>query len=82
MVISDKGQIRNFAVTPAKVDDREPLKNESSLRAVFGKLFAGKGYISRKPTLFLFTDGLYLITGIRNNMKKTASCANPPSLKR
>nr|WP_244278825.1 transposase [Pedobacter suwonensis] len=28
------------------MDDREPLKNERFLKAVFGKLFADKGYIS------------------------------------
>jgi hypothetical protein len=71
IVISDKGEILNFAVTQANVDDREPLKNESFLRAVFGKLFADKGYISQKLTEILFTDGIHLITGIRNNMKNS-----------
>jgi hypothetical protein len=71
IVISDKGEILNFAVTQANVDDREPLKNESFLRAVFGKLFADKGYISQRLTEILFTDGIHLITGIRNNMKNS-----------
>jgi hypothetical protein len=71
IVISDKGEILNFAVTQANVDDREPLKNESFLRAVFGKLFADKGYISQKLTHILFTDGIHLITGIRSNMKNS-----------
>lgn len=71
IVISDKGEILNFAVTQANVDDREPLKNESFLRAVFGKLFADKGYISEKLNQILFTDGIHLITGIRNNMKNS-----------
>lgn len=69
IVISDKGEILNFAVTQANVDDREPLKNESFLKAVFGKLFADKGYISQQLTHILFTSGIHLITGIRNNMK-------------
>lgn len=71
IVISDKGEILNFAVTQANVDDREPLKNESFLRAVFGKLFADKGYISQKLSEILFIDGIHLITGIRNNMKNS-----------
>ena len=71
IVINDKGQILNFAVTQANVDDREPLKNESFLRAVFGKLFADKGYISQQLARILFTDGIHLITGIRNNMKNS-----------
>jgi hypothetical protein len=43
IVINDKGEILNFCITQANVDDREPLKNESFLRAVFGKLYGDKG---------------------------------------
>jgi IS5 family transposase len=50
IVINDRGEVLNFAITPANVDDREPLKNESFLKAIFGKLFADKGYISDKLT--------------------------------
>lgn len=71
IVISDKGEILNFAVTQANVDDRQPLQNESFLRAVFGKLFGDKGYISQKLTEILFSNGIHLITGIRNNMKNS-----------
>jgi hypothetical protein len=42
IVINDKGEILNFCITQANVDDRESLKNESFLRAVFGKLYADK----------------------------------------
>ena len=59
----------NFCIPQANVDDREPLKNESFLRAVFGKLYADKGYISEKLEQLLFVDGVHLITNIRNNMK-------------
>jgi hypothetical protein len=69
IVINDKGEILNFAITQANVDDREPLKNESFLKAVFGKLFADKGYISEKLTQILFVNDIHLITNIRNNMK-------------
>ncbi|WP_262918125.1 transposase [Pontibacter sp. E15-1] len=41
------------------------------MRAVFGKLFADKGYISQKLTDILFTDGIHLVTGIRINMKNS-----------
>ena len=71
VVINDKGEILNFAITQANVDDREPLKQESFLRAVFGKLFADKGYISHQLTEILFVDGIHLITGIRSNMKNS-----------
>jgi hypothetical protein len=69
IVINDKGEILNFAITQANVDDREPLKNENFLKAVFGKLFADKGYISEKLTQILFVNDIHLITNIRNNMK-------------
>ena len=71
IVINDIGEILNFCITQANVDDREPLKNESFLRAVFGKLYADKGYISEKLQQLLFVDGVHLITNIRNNMKNS-----------
>jgi hypothetical protein len=71
IVINDKGEILNFCITQANVDDREPLKNESFLKAVFGKLYADKGYISEKLQQLLFVDGIHLITSIRNNMKNS-----------
>ncbi|WP_462265937.1 IS982 family transposase [Mucilaginibacter sp.] len=71
IVINDKGEILNFAITQANVDDRQPLKNESFLQAVFGKLFADKGYISEKLTQILFISDIHLITSIRDNMKNS-----------
>lgn len=71
IVINDKGEILSFCVTQANVDDREPLKNESFLKQIFGKLFGDKGYISEKLTQLLFVDGIELMTNIRNNMKNS-----------
>lgn len=71
IVINDKGEIISFAVTQANVDDRNPLKNEGFLRAIFGKLFGDKGYISEKLQKLLFIEGIELITNIRNNMKNS-----------
>jgi hypothetical protein len=71
IVINDKGEILNFCITQANVDDREPLKNERFLKAVFGKLYADKGYISEKLQQLLFVDGVHLITNIRNKMKNS-----------
>ena len=39
------------------MDDRDPLKNESFLKGVFGKLFADKGYLSKELVRLVFTDG-------------------------
>ncbi len=71
IVINDKGEILSFCVTQANVDDREPLKNESFLRAVFGKLYGDKGYISKKLQELLFVDGIHPVTSIRNNRKNS-----------
>ena len=76
IVINDKGEILNFAITQANVDDREPLKNERFLKAVFGKLFADKGYISQKLAQILFINDIHLITNIRNNMKNCLMSVN------
>lgn len=65
---SDCGELLNIALTPGNVDDRTPVPE--LVKALFGKLFADKGYISQ--ALFehlLETFGLQLITGIRKNMK-------------
>ena len=69
LVINEKGEILSFTITQANVDDREPLKNEGFLKGIFGKLFADKGYISKKLADILFVDGVHLITQLRNNMK-------------
>ena len=69
IVVNDKGEILNFVITPGNVDDREPLKDPNFLKNIFGKLFADKGYVSKKLFETLFVDGIKLITGLRNNMK-------------
>lgn len=71
IVINDRGEILNFTITQANVDDREPLKNERFLKAIFGRLFADKGYISEKLANILFVNDVHLITSIRNNMKNS-----------
>jgi len=69
LLINDKGEILNFVLTQANVDDREPLKNHKFVDKIKGKLYADKGYLGKDLTEILFMDGLHLITSIRNNMK-------------
>ena len=38
-------------------------------KKLFGKLFGDKGYISSSLFETLFSNGIHLVTGIRNNMK-------------
>jgi len=71
IVINDKGEILNFTITQANVDDRTPLKKKSFLDKIYGKLYADKGYVGKDLMQLLFTDGLHLITHIKNNMKNS-----------
>jgi len=69
LIVNDKGEVLNFVITQANVDDREPLKNDRFIQAITGKLYADKGYISKELTEMLFIDGLHLVTSIKKNMK-------------
>jgi len=69
IIINDKGELLDFVITQANVDDRAPLKKENFLKKIFGSLYADKGYISKQLSALLFNEGLHLVTGIRNNMK-------------
>ena len=62
-------EILNIMFTATDVNDREPLKQDSFLNNIEGKLCADKGYIDK--TLFenLFLNGIQLVTKIKNNMK-------------
>lgn len=71
ILINDKGEILNFTITQANVDDRSPLKKKSFIQKIYGKLFADKGYIGKDLMQLLFADGLHLITNIKNNMKNS-----------
>lgn len=68
IVLNEVGQIVDFQITQANVDDRTPLK-ENLLKRIWGKLYGDKGYVSRALAEALFTDGIHLVTGIRKNMK-------------
>jgi len=68
LIFNDRGELLNLMLTPGNVDDRKPVPH--MVRKLFGKLFADKGYISKK--LFeelLRTFNIQLITGLRSNMK-------------
>jgi hypothetical protein len=69
LIINDKGEIISFVITQGNVDDREPLKMESFIRAVSGKLDGDRGYISKDLAAILFCDGINLVAKMRNNMK-------------
>jgi Transposase DDE domain. len=69
LIINDKGEIIQFLLTQGHVDDRDPLKDKSFHKKVFGKLFGDKGYISKDLFEQLFINNIHMITKIRKNMK-------------
>jgi hypothetical protein len=69
LIINDKGEIISFVITQGNVDDRQPLKMESFIGAISGKLYGDRGYISKDLANILFCDGIHLVTKMRNNMK-------------
>ncbi len=69
IIVNDLGDVLEFQITQANVDDRKPLENENILSKIWGKLYADKGYVSKPLSEYLFGQGIHLITGIRSNMK-------------
>ena len=69
LICNERGEILNFMLTKANVDDRDENVFNRLTDNVFGKLFADKGYISQGLFERLFNDGINLVTGVRSNMK-------------
>lgn len=69
IVINERGEIINFLITQGNVDDRQPLKDKTFHKKVFGKIFADRGYIGKDLFEKLFVDGIHLVTKIKKNMK-------------
>lgn len=71
LVCNDKGELLNFCLTKANVDDRNENVMNVLTKNLFGKLYGDKGYISSSLFSLLFDDGIHLVTGIRVNMKNS-----------
>jgi len=68
LIVNEKGDLLNFQITQANIDDREPLKNPKFTEKLSGKLFGDKGYISAQLNKILFADDIHLFTTIKRNM--------------
>jgi hypothetical protein len=66
-VINDPGEWLGVKMTAGNVDDRSPVLELA--RALFGKLFGDRGYISQTLFAQLWEQGVQLITKLRKNMK-------------
>lgn len=70
LIANDKGEIIDFLITKANVDDRQPLKDKTFHDKVFGKIYGDKGYLGKDLFDKLFVDGIHLVTKMRKNMKQ------------
>lgn len=70
ILCNEKGEIVNFVLTKANVDDRDESVIDTLTDKVFGKLYADKGYISQSLFGRLWNDGIHIVTGLRSNMKQ------------
>ena len=69
LICNERGELLNFMLTKANVDDRNTDIFNRLSDNVFGKLFADKGYISHGLFERLFNDGIEIVTGLKCNMK-------------
>src|SRR5438874_3186913 len=67
LVINDEGELLGVKITAGNIDDRGPVPELA--RALFGKLFGDRGYISQALFEQLWQQGVQLITKLRKNMK-------------
>lgn len=69
LLCNEKGELLNFVLTKANVDDRDEMVFNEFSKNLFGKLYADKGYISQELFNSLWNEGTHIVTGIRSNMK-------------
>jgi len=66
---NEHGEIPDFCLTPGNKDDRNPVVMEHLTENIFGKLFADKGYISKKLAGRLRKNGIQLVTKQKKNTR-------------
>ncbi len=69
IAINEKGELTGANISKGNIDDRNENVLDSVLKNVSGKLYADKGYISKKLFETLYEKGITLVTNIRKNMK-------------
>jgi len=69
LICNERGELINFMLTRANVDDRNEHVFNRLTDNVLGKIYADKGYISETLFTRLFSNGIHLVTGLKSNMK-------------
>ena len=67
--INEKGELVGASISKGNVDDRNLGALEGVIENVSGKLYADKGYISKKLFEHLYAQGIILVTNVKKNMK-------------
>lgn len=67
LVVNEEGELLAWRLTPGNVDDRKPVPD--LVQALWGKLFADRGYVSQTLFETLFDQNIQLITKLKRNMK-------------
>ena len=62
LLCNERGELLNFALTKAYVDDCNPEVFNNLTKDLFGKLYADKGYISQSLFASLFDRGVHIVT--------------------
>ena len=70
LLCNEKGEIVNFVLTRANVDDRNDAVIDTLTDRAFGKLYADKDYISQSLFGRLWSEGIHVVTGLRSNMRQ------------
>ena len=68
LIINEKGELLDGALTPGNTDDRKPLWGISEGH-LHGSLYGDKGYISKDLRERLYKQGVNLVYKVRKNMK-------------
>jgi hypothetical protein len=69
IAINERGELVGANISKGNVDDRNINVLDGVLENVSGKLYADKGYISKKLFEYLYEQGITLVTNVKKNMK-------------
>jgi hypothetical protein len=68
IAINERGELVGANISKGNVDDRNVNVLDGVLENVSGKLYADKGYISKKLFEYLYEQGITLVTNVKKNM--------------
>ena len=69
LIINEKGELLDIALTPGNTDDRKPLWGLVSEGRLHGSHYGDRGYISKDLRERLHKQGVNLVYKVRKNMK-------------